>query len=144
MIKIVTGVRRCGKSFLLSTQYAEWLREQGVGNDHIITINLEDRRNKKLRDPDALLYYIDSKLTDDAVHYIMIDEIQDVDGPVKFLWTAASALPQTGIEMLQPREKEPCIPTSIGRSREYSCRVIDRKLTLPYIVNIKIFKYLFC
>ena len=79
MIKIVTGIRRCGKSFLLSTLYANWLREQGVGNDHIITINLEDRRNKKLRDPDALLDYIDSKLTDDAVHYIMIDEIQYVN-----------------------------------------------------------------
>lgn len=79
MIKIVTGVRRCGKSFLLSTLYAGWLREQGVENDHIITINLEDRRNKKLRDPDALLEYIDSKLTDDAVHYIMIDEIQHVN-----------------------------------------------------------------
>lgn len=78
MIKIVTGVRRCGKSFLLSTLYAEWLKEQGVANDHIITINLEDRRNKELRDPDALLEYIDSKLTDDTVHYIMIDEIQHV------------------------------------------------------------------
>ena len=78
MIKIVTGIRRCGKSFLLSTIYAGWLREQGIENDHIITINLEDRRNKKLRDPDALLDYIDSKLTDDAVHYIMIDEIQHV------------------------------------------------------------------
>ncbi len=78
MIKIVTGVRRCGKSFLLSNLYAGWLREQGVENDHIITINLEDRRNKELRDPDALLDYIDSKLTDNAVHYIMIDEIQHV------------------------------------------------------------------
>ena len=78
MIKIITGIRRCGKSFLLSTLYAGWLREQGVKDDHIITINLEDRRNKKLRDPDVLLEYIDSKLTDDAVHYIMIDEIQHV------------------------------------------------------------------
>ena len=43
-----------------------------------------------------------------------------------------------------PREKEPRIPTSTGRGREYSWRAIDRKLTLPYIVNIKIFKYLFC
>lgn len=78
MIKIVTGVRRCGKSFLLSTLYAEWLKEQGVPNDHIITINLEDRRNKNLRNPDTLLDYIDSKLTDDDIHYIMIDEIQHV------------------------------------------------------------------
>lgn len=76
MIKIVTGLRRCGKSFLLSTIYSNWLKEQGVDDKHIININLEDRRNKKLRDPDELLSYIDSKLIDDKVHYIMIDEIQ--------------------------------------------------------------------
>lgn len=76
MIKIITGIRRCGKSFLLSTIYAKWLKDQGVDNEHIIDINLEDRRNKPLRDPDALLAFIDSKLTDDKMHYIMIDEIQ--------------------------------------------------------------------
>lgn len=75
-IKIITGIRRCGKSFLLSTIYAGWLREQGIDNEHIININLEDRRNKSLRDPDELLSYIDSKLTDDKMHYVMIDEIQ--------------------------------------------------------------------
>ena len=75
-IKIVTGIRRCGKSFLLSTIYANWLKNQGVDDSHIIIINLEDRRNKQLRDPDALLAFIDSKLTDDKMHYIMIDEIQ--------------------------------------------------------------------
>lgn len=76
MIKIVTGIRRCGKSFLLSTIYAGWLKQQGVDDAHIIDINLEDRRNKALRDPDALLAYIDSRLKDDRMHYIMIDEIQ--------------------------------------------------------------------
>lgn len=75
-IKIVTGIRRCGKSFLLSTIYANWLRSQGVDDTHIININLEDRRNKALRDPDALLAFIDSKLTDEKMHYIMVDEIQ--------------------------------------------------------------------
>lgn len=75
-IKIITGIRRCGKSFLLSTIYANWLREQGVDDSHIININLEDRRNKSLRDPDTLLAFIDSKLTDDRMHYIMVDEIQ--------------------------------------------------------------------
>lgn len=76
MIKIVTGIRRCGKSFLLSTIYAGWLKEQGVADDHFININLEDRRNKALRDPDNLLAFIDSKIKDDDMHYIMIDEIQ--------------------------------------------------------------------
>lgn len=75
-IKIVTGIRRCGKSFLLSKIYANWLRNEGVDDQHIISINLEDRRNKTLRDPDALLAYIDSKLSDNQMHYVMIDEIQ--------------------------------------------------------------------
>ena len=75
-IKIVTGIRRCGKSFLLSKIYADWLKSQGVDNTHIVTINLEDRRNKKLRNPDELLAYIDSHLKDDSMHYIMIDEVQ--------------------------------------------------------------------
>lgn len=78
MIKIITGIRRCGKSFLLSTIYKEWLEEQGVDTNHIITINLENRRNQLLRDPDKLLEYIDSRIKDDAMHYIMIDEIQYV------------------------------------------------------------------
>ncbi|MDE6109193.1 MAG: AAA family ATPase, partial [Muribaculaceae bacterium] len=78
MIKIITGLRRCGKSFLLSTLYAGWLKEHGVDESHIININLEDRRNRSLREPDALLEYIDAKLQDNAMHYIMIDEIQHV------------------------------------------------------------------
>lgn len=79
MIKIVTGVRRCGKSFLLFNIYADWLRAQGIDAEHIVTIDLEDRHNIPLRDPDALLAYIDSKIKDEAVHYIMIDEIQHVN-----------------------------------------------------------------
>ena len=75
-IKIVTGIRRCGKSFLLSKIYADWLRKEGVDDKHIITINLEDRRNKELRNPDNLLAYIDSHLKDGNMHYVMIDEIQ--------------------------------------------------------------------
>lgn len=78
MIKIITGVRRCGKSFLLNNIYASWLRGQGVSDNQIISINLEDRRNKSLRDPDALLAYIDSKILDEAMHYVMVDEIQHV------------------------------------------------------------------
>lgn len=78
MIKIITGIRRCGKSFLLSTIYTKWLKEQGVDCEHIIHINLEDRRNRVLRNPDNLLEYIDSKINDDAMHYIIIDEIQHV------------------------------------------------------------------
>ena len=76
MIKIVTGIRRCGKSFLLSTLYSGLIKEQGVDYEHIFDINLEDRRNKALRDPDNLLAFIDSKIKDNEMHYVMIDEIQ--------------------------------------------------------------------
>lgn len=76
MIKIITGIRRCGKSFLLFTLYKQHLLERGVMADHIIEVNLEDRRNKKLRDPDALLEYVDSRMTDDDMYYILLDEVQ--------------------------------------------------------------------
>ncbi len=75
-IKIVTGVRRSGKTYLLFTLFTDWLKEQGVDDNHIIQINLEDRRNKSLRNPDALLEYIDSHIHGEKMHYIMVDEIQ--------------------------------------------------------------------
>lgn len=78
MIKIVTGIRRCGKSFLLFTLFSDWLKNQGVSSQHIIQIDLEDRRNKALRNPDALLDFIDSQIKDDSMHYVMIDEVQMV------------------------------------------------------------------
>ena len=78
MIKIVTGVRRCGKSYLLFMLYTQWLEQQGVDASHIIHIDLEDRRNKALRDPDNLLAHIDSSMIDSDMYYIMIDEIQHV------------------------------------------------------------------
>lgn len=64
MIKIITGVRRCGKSYLLFNLYKQNLIGRGVPEDHIIGVNLEDRRSKNLRDPETLLEYIDSKIPD--------------------------------------------------------------------------------
>ena len=78
LIKILTGVRRCGKSYLLFTLYTAWLKSQGVDDKHIIRIDLEDRRNVSLRDPDILLAHIDGKMQDDSMYYILIDEIQHV------------------------------------------------------------------
>lgn len=77
-IKIISGVRRCGKTYLLFTLYSEWLASQGIGADKIIKINLEDRRNRELRNPDTLLEFIDSKIEGDEMHYVLIDEIQHV------------------------------------------------------------------
>ena len=79
MIKIITGIRRCGKSYLLFQLFSSWLKEQGISEDHIIKIDLENRRNKALRDPDALLAHIDSLVKDDSMHYVMIDEVQFVN-----------------------------------------------------------------
>ena len=78
-IKIVTGVRRSGKSYLLFTLFDEWLKANGVDESHIIKIDLENRRNKSLRDPDALLDFIDARMVDGDMYYILIDEIQMVD-----------------------------------------------------------------
>lgn len=79
MIKVVTGVRRCGKSFLVFNLFDNYLKSNGVDDKHIIKVNLEDRRNKKLRDPDILLEYIDSNFVDQQIHYILLDEVQLVD-----------------------------------------------------------------
>lgn len=76
MIKVITGIRRCGKSFLLFNLFRHHLLERGVDESHIIQVNLEDRRNKNLRDPDALLQHIDNLMVDGDRYYIMLDEVQ--------------------------------------------------------------------
>ena len=76
MIKVVTGMRRCGKSYLLFNLFSNALKAEGVDDAHIIQVNLEDRRNKSLRDPDNLLAYIDSRLKDEKMHYVLLDEVQ--------------------------------------------------------------------
>lgn len=76
MIKIITGIRRCGKSFLLFELFYRYLREQGVADNQIIRIDLENRRNQDLRNPDNLLHYIDSNIIDKQHYFVFIDEIQ--------------------------------------------------------------------
>lgn len=78
MIKVITGLRRSGKSYLLFNLFADALVHEGVADNHIIKINLEDRRNSELRDPDNLLHHIDSLLVDDQMYYILLDEVQMV------------------------------------------------------------------
>lgn len=79
MIKVVTGVRRCGKSYLVFNLFNNYLKSNGVDDKHIIKVNLENRRNKKLRNPDALLEYIDAQLIDQDMYYILLDEVQLVE-----------------------------------------------------------------
>ena len=76
LIKVITGIRRCGKSYLLFNIFHDYLIEQGIGKEHMIEIALDDRRNRSLRDPDEILRYIDDKISDNGFYYILIDEIQ--------------------------------------------------------------------
>ena len=79
MIKIVTGIRRCGKSYLLFKLFHRHLLESGVRPDHIIEIALDDRLNTPLRNPDALLEHVYAKVKDGEMHYVLLDEIQYVN-----------------------------------------------------------------
>ena len=79
LIKIITGIRRSGRSFLLFKLVYDHLKESGVADDHIIMIDLESRRNAALHDPDALLDYIDSHINDAQIHYVLLDEVQHVN-----------------------------------------------------------------
>ncbi len=78
LIKIVTGIRRCGKSYLLDPIYKKYLISTGVKDNHIIKIDLDLRMNKKYLDPDVLDTYIRSLIKDKDMYYIILDEIQMV------------------------------------------------------------------
>lgn len=85
LIKIVTGLRRVGKSYLLKTLFKDYLLNEGVKKSHILIIDLEDRRNKAFRNPDYLLDWVDSQMKDNSQYYIIIDEVQRVDEFVDML-----------------------------------------------------------
>lgn len=79
LVKVVTGIRRCGKSYLLFELFYKYLKEQSVDNKHIIKLALDDRKNKNYRNPDALYDYVASQIVDDNQYYILLDEVQYVD-----------------------------------------------------------------
>ncbi len=79
LIKVITGIRRCGKSYLLFNIYYEYLLSQGVSEENIIKISLDDEENEELREPKKLSVYIREKLSNnDLMHYVFIDEVQYV------------------------------------------------------------------
>lgn len=78
-VKVVTGIRRCGKSYLLNVLFCNYLIESGVDDDHIIRVDLEDRLNKELRNPDVMLQYVHNRIKDKKLYYIIIDEVQLMD-----------------------------------------------------------------
>lgn len=76
MIKVVTGIRRCGKSYLIFIIFRNYLLEQGVDENHIISIELDQRKDKKYRNPDTILDYIESGIVDEEQYYVLLDEVQ--------------------------------------------------------------------
>ena len=85
LIKIVTGLRRSGKSFLLKKLFRRHLLEEGVQEDHILVIDLENRKNKAFKDPDYLLDWVEQQMADNDTYYIIIDEVQEVADFVEVL-----------------------------------------------------------
>lgn len=77
-IKVITGMRRCGKSTLLQVLFRDYLLAEHIPADHIISIALDDRRNQRLRDPDVLLEYLHEQIKDKALYFVLMDEIQMV------------------------------------------------------------------
>lgn len=80
MIKIITGIRRCGKSYLLFNLFKNHLLSTGVKLDHIIELSLDDISNKKYRNPENLYNYVKSLIIDDDMYYVLLDEVQMVTG----------------------------------------------------------------
>ena len=76
MIKVVTGIRRCGKSYLLFTIFKRYLLESGVPADHIIEIALDGIENEELRDPKACFRYIKDAMRSNGQYYLLLDEVQ--------------------------------------------------------------------
>lgn len=96
MIKIITGIRRCGKSFLLFNIFRDYLISQGTAPDHIIGLAMDDRANKKLLDPDNLLEYINNHIINDGKkNYVIIDEVQLVS---EFVSVLLSLTHKTNVE----------------------------------------------
>lgn len=85
LIKIVTGLRRSGKSFLLKKLFRQHLINNGVQESHIIIIDMENRKNKEFKNPDFLLERIEKAIADNETYYIIIDEVQEVDNFVEVL-----------------------------------------------------------
>ena len=79
MIKIITGMRRCGKSYLLFEIFTSYLETDGTTSDHIIKVDLEAYKNRGMRNPDNLYAFVESRIIDDGMYYILLDEVQMLD-----------------------------------------------------------------
>ena len=85
LIKIITGLRRSGKSFLLKNLFHQHLLDEGVREDHILVIDMESRKNREFKNPDYLLDWVEKMMIDYETYYIIIDEVQEVEDFVEVL-----------------------------------------------------------
>lgn len=85
LIKIITGLRRSGKSFLLKKLFHQHLLDEGVREDHILVIDMESRKNREFKNPDYLLDWVEKMRIDYETYYIIIDEVQEVEDFVEVL-----------------------------------------------------------
>jgi len=76
---VITGIRRCGKSYLLFKIFKNYLKKIHISDDHIIEIALDERKNKNYRNPDVLLDYVENKIKDNELYYLLLDEVQLLD-----------------------------------------------------------------
>lgn len=83
LIKIITGLRRSGKSFLLKKLFHQHLLDEGVREDHILVIDMESRKNREFKNPDYLLDWVEKMMIDYETYYIIIDEVQEVEDFVR-------------------------------------------------------------
>ena len=79
MVKVITGVRRCGKSYLLFNLFYNYLKQQGINDDHIISMAMDDIEYKAFRNPEKLYYYIKERILDNGMYYVLLDEVQLVE-----------------------------------------------------------------
>ena len=79
LVKIITGMRRCGKSFLLFRLFRRFLEDNGVADDHIVEMAFDDYAFKEFRNPDKFYAYVKGRIIDDQPYYILLDEVQMLD-----------------------------------------------------------------
>ena len=123
MVKIVTGIRRCGKSFLLFNIFRDYLLQNGVTEDHIIGLSLDDFRNSKLRNPQNLLDYIDAHYHNDGkTNYIILDEIQLVE---RFVEVLLSLMHMPNVEVYVSGSNSK-LASAIISNRHMQCQPLKR------------------
>ena len=119
LVKTITGIRRCGKSVLLGEIFPEWLKKQGVADDHIIYVSFDDMEKEDLRNPLSFLKMVKERMSGSGIYYILLDEVQLMDRFVEVLMS----LMHKGCEIFVTGSNSRFLSTDIvtefrGRSQE--------------------------